>query len=422
MRIAIFTLGTRGDVQPYVALAKQAIAKGHRAIICTGNYFKEFILEEGIEFQETASDLMAMLETEAGQMVFNHALKHPFKTKKFVDDVVNPAFRKTLDQFWQGAQGADVIIYHPKAFGAPDIAKALGIPCIHLPPVPTAYPIEEFPNLVLSSTGNFGKTINKWTYTIMKQAESTSIKEVNDFREKTLHLPKRKTGLYTFEIDGERIPIIYPLSSTLFEDVTSWEGHVKLPGFFFLETEEKLDPELETFIEAGPAPIIISFGSMALKNPEVFKKNLLVALAEYDNRAVILTGNTGMSFEGNEQIFATKGAPHLQLFPLGKGIIHHGGVGTMAAALSSGKPQLIIPFGVDQPFWAKRLFERGYSVKAIKEKDITVDLLVERMNEMESDQLKKRAAQISRAIKEEQGLDKAVAYIEKIVHNKEDIE
>ena len=415
MRIAIFTLGTRGDVQPYVALSKHAISKGHSAIICTGNSFKEFILEEGIEFQETASDLMAMLETEEGQKVFNHAMKQPFKTKKFVDDVVNPAFRKTLDQFWQGAQGADVIVFHPKAFGAPDIAKALGIPCIHLPPVPTAYPIEEFPNLVLSATGNFGKTINKWTYTIMKQAESASIKEVNDFREKTLHLPKRKTGLYTFEVDGERIPIIYPLSPALFEDVTSWQGHVELPGFFFLESEEKLDSELEAFIKVGPAPIIISFGSMALKDPEVFKKNLLAALEKSANRAVILTGNTGMTFESNDQIFATKGVPHLQLFPLGKGIIHHGGVGTMAAALRSGKPQLIIPFGVDQPFWAKRLFERGYSLQPIKEKDITIDGLVERMNDMEADRLKKRVEEISRMIKEENGLDKAVAYIEKVV-------
>ena len=81
MKMVIFTLGSRGDVQPYVALAKAAILKGHRAVICTGKSFQALIEENGVEFEQATSDLMAMLETEEGKMIVTHPLRHPSKTK-----------------------------------------------------------------------------------------------------------------------------------------------------------------------------------------------------------------------------------------------------------------------------------------------------------------------------------------------------
>ncbi len=206
MRIAIFTLGSRGDVQPYVALANQAVKNGHSAVICTGKFFEKFITQNGVEFVPAESDLMAMLQTKEGQDVFNNAAKHIFKTMKYMKEVLKPAYRKTLDQFWQAAQSADVIIYHPKAFGAADMALALDIPCISMPPVPITFPISEFPNLAISPTKNFGKIINKYTYQIMAKSERVNIKELNDFRARTLNLPKRKSGFYTFQMNGKDIP------------------------------------------------------------------------------------------------------------------------------------------------------------------------------------------------------------------------
>lgn len=228
---------------------------------------------------------MAMLETEEGQMIFNHAMKHPLKTKEYIKHTVNPAFRKTLNQFWESAQGADVIIYHPKAFGALDMANALGIPCVSMPPVPITYPIEEFPNLALSPTRNLGKYLNKLTYSLMVKAESASIHEVNGFREQMLGLPKRKSGAYAFQIEGKDITIIYPISPSLFNDVTRWEGKVLLPGFFFLEREgEKLDNQLANFLNEGSPPIVISFSSMPLKNPERFKKVVVEVFNQTNNK------------------------------------------------------------------------------------------------------------------------------------------
>lgn len=413
MRLAIFTLGSRGDVQPYVALSKTAIQKGHSAVICTGKSFKNLIEENGIEFAEATSDLMAMLETEEGKMVYNSAMRHPLKAIRYLKDVVNPAYRKSLDQFYKCAQGASVIIYHPKVFGAPDIAKALRIPCISMPPIPITYPIEEFPNLAISPTRNLGKTLNKLTYKIMYKAEKASIKEVNDFREKTLNLPKRKSGKYTFKIDHREIPVIYPISSYLFEDVKSWEDKVYIPGFFYLDTgNEVLEEKIVEFMNSGKEPIVVSFSSMPLKSADKFQEIFVKALKETDNRAIVLVGNSGIAFEGEKDILTVKSAPHTLLFPLAKAIIHHGGVGTVAAALKSGKPQIIIPFAVDQPFWANRLYKLGYALKPLRESYITTEELISIFKELDKSSVKQRAQDIKIALSKENGTENAIKYIE----------
>lgn len=413
MRISILTLGTRGDVEPYLALAQKALEKGHQAVICTGKTFKPLIEKAGIEYHQAASDLMAMLETAEGQMVFKHALRHPFRTKKFLGEVVNPAFRKTLDQCYAAAQGADVILYHPKVFGAPDIAEALDIPCISIPPVPITFPIDEFPNLAISPTKNLGKRLNHWSYSVMAQAERSSINEVNDFREKTLHLPKRKSGLYSFSLKGQAIPIIYPISKALFPEVTSWEGRVLTPGFFYRDPPaDQLDPKLTAFLNAGPAPIIISFSSMPLKAPEKFKNRLLEALHASHQRGIILTGNSGLRFDEDEDLLTIDAAPHLLLFPHGKGIVHHGGVGTMAAAIKSGKPQLIIPFSVDQPFWANRLYQQGYALKPLTEGQVTTRALIQRFIQFEEEAIQSKAQALKAIIDQESGTETALAFIE----------
>lgn len=418
MRIAIFTMGTRGDVQPYVALAKQAVKRGHSAIICTGQTFEKLIRENGVEFAKAESDLMALLETEEGKNIFNNAGKHIMKTMKYMKEVINPAYRKSLDQFWTAAQNADVIIYHPKAFGAVDMAIELGIPCISMPLVPITYPIEEFPNLAVSPNKSFGKRVNKFTYKIMILGEKSNLKEINDFRVKTLKRDKRKAGQYTYLRNETDIPIIYPISNALFPEVKSWKGKVYLPGFFYLDYgSQELGQDLKNFIAEGRAPIVISFSSMPLKNPEEFKTKLITALKVTNNRAVVLTGVSGMTFNDNKNILAIPQAPHPLLFPLALGIVHHGGVGTTATALKSGKPQLIIPFSVDQPFWANRLYKMGYALKPLYEKTLQVQDLVQSFKDMEISANIASANKIKEIIDRERGTDNTIDYLEKIHQN-----
>lgn len=418
MKIAIFTLGSRGDVQPYVALGVEALKYNHEVVICTGESFKSFIENNNIEFAKADLDLMAILQTKEGQDIFNNGKKHILKSLKYAKEKVNPSYRKTMDQFYKCAKDADIIIYHPKSFGAQDIALKLNIPCICMSPVPFIYPIEEFPNLVVSSKGNLGKKINKLTYIPFKYADASNIKEINDFREKVLNMPNRKSGIYAYDINKKPVPIVYPVSKYLFKDVKTWGNKVYLPGFVFLENkEEKLDDKIEKFISKGSKPIVISFSSMPLKNPDKFKDIFLKALDKSNNRAIILTGISGMNFKDEENILAVPYAPHNLLFPLSKGIMHHGGVGTMASALKSGKPQLIMPFSVDQPFWAHRLYVLGYTIKPLNENTVTVNSLAESFIEMDNPKYISSSINIKKKLDSENGNENLIKYIESVYLN-----
>lgn len=418
MRIAIFTLGSRGDVQPYVALGVEALKYNHEVVICTGESFKSFIEDNNIEFAKADLDLMALLQTEEGQEVFNNGTKHIIKAMKYAKEKVNPAYRKTMEQFYNCAKNADIIIYHPKSFGAQDLALKLDIPCICISPVPFIYPIEEFPNLVVYSQGSLGKYINKLTYIPIKYADASNIKEINDFRKNVLNMPTRKSGIYAYNINNKPIPIVYPISKYLFEDVKTWDNRVYLPGFIFLENkEEKLDKEIYEFISKGSKPIVVSFSSMPIKNPHKFKETLVKALSKSNNRAIVLTGVSGMNFENEENILAVSSAPHNMLFPLSKGIMHHGGVGTMASALKAGKPQLIMPFSVDQPFWANRLYKLGYAIKPLSKNSLTVEDLINSFKEMDKEQYINSATEIMKKLNSENGNENLIKYIENIYLN-----
>ncbi|WP_096200215.1 glycosyltransferase [Bacillus sp. FJAT-45350] len=416
MKITILTLGSRGDVQPYVALAKELIKNHHEVVICTGATFKGFIEENGISFHTASADLMAIMESEEGSRVFNGGSFNLFKMMKFSKVVITPAYRRSMDDFYQASQEAELIIYHPKALGAVDIALHYNIPCICLPPVPIMYPTTEFPNFAVSPNKNLGPVLNRLSYKVVTLSELPFIKQINDFREKTLRLPKRKAGLYTYEMNDTPIPILYPISPFLFKEVDSWKERVFLSGFFFLDLEkETLSNEIEEFLKKDKKPIVVSFSSMPLKNPSSFKQKLIKALKETDNRAIVLTGTSGMKFNHEEDILAIEKAPHRLLFKRAKGIIHHGGVGTMSEALLSGVPQLIMPFTVDQPFWAYKLYKKRYSIKPLREKNLKVSDLVHALEQMESKDYIKNAQNVKNVINSENGLQRAVKYIENVL-------
>ena len=414
MRICFMTLGTRGDVQPYLALAQALVRRGHSAVICTGESFRQLIEEYGVEFHRTELDLMAMLKTPEGSaLLHGGGVKHFRRAMRYAKEVFNPAFRKSLDDFWRCAQGADILVYHPKVMAAVDMAQALGCMAVHMPPVPVIFPVSEFPNPAMSSANSLGAFLNRLSYLPVAKADIASMAEINDFRTKTLGLPKRKAGAFAYRNGSTDIPIVYPVSSALFNDVSSWNGKVFLPGFFYLDTKaQALPPEAERFLASGKAPVVITFSSMPLRQPEAFKEKLLGALRQSGDRAIVLTGMSGLAFENSGGILSLGEAPHQLLFPRAKGIVHHGGAGTVAEALRSGVPQLIIPFSVDQPFWASRLSRLGYALPPLREDKLTQQNLTSAFSCMEGREVILKAHQIRETIQRENGTEKAANYLE----------
>ena len=414
MNIVFLCLGSRGDVQPYVAIGKTAKESGHNVAICTGKTFKEFVEKNGLVYKDCSLDFMEILNTEEGRQVFEEGLKHPIKAFKYARRVVNPLFRKAMSEFYMACKNMDIVIYHPKAFGATDIAEKLGIPCISMPPIPIIYPVSTFPNLALT-TKNLGSFLNKLTYKLTNTgAESNNIKDINHFRVNELQLKKRRSGEYMINMNGNPIPIVYPISPSLFINVEEFKNKVALTGFPVLNTSDTLDEKTIEFLNNGKEPIVVTFSSMPLKNPKIFLNKIIDSILESRNRGIIITGNSGIDMVSvNDNILFKEFLPHDKIFSHSKGILHHGGVGTMAAALRSGKPQAIMPFNVDQPFWAKKLYESGYSLRPLKESD-PKNQFIDTFREMDNEKVIEMAEKISRILNNENANIEAVIYIEKI--------
>jgi sterol 3beta-glucosyltransferase len=416
MKVCFFTLGTRGDVQPYIALGRELIKEGHGAVICFGESSRGLVESGGIDFVPTTSDLMAIAASPEGKAILEHPIRNLKLALRYYKEVINPAYRKTLEEFFEAAKNVDVIVYHPKALGTVDIALKLGIPCVSMPPVPVTYPMSEFANPAVA-TKNFGKRLNKATYRVNEMAERSQINLINDFREKVLQQPKRKAGVYTYTDGRNEIPTVYPLSKALFPEVNSWDGHVFIPGFFFPDSEGELLPEeIERFLSDGKPPVAVTFSSMPLARPAGFLEKLRAALGSTGNRAVFLTGNSGIKCDSDDLICTVNAAPHSALFPRVKGVIHHGGIGTMAAALRAGRPQMILPFSVDQPFWAERLYRLGYSLKPMREKDVTAAALAKAFTEMDDPAVSRRAEEIAAVINSENATVDTVRFLSGIAN------
>lgn len=366
-----------------------------------------------MEFCRTELDLMVMLKTPEGSALFHGGVKHFGRAMRYTKEVFNPAFRKSLDDFWHCAQGADIIVYHPKVMAAVDMVQALGCVAVHMPPVPTIFPVSEFPNPAILPAGSLGAFLNRLSYRLTAKADLASMAEINDFRTRTLGLQKRKAGVFAYQNGGTDIPIVYPVSPALFDEVSSWNGKVFLPGFFYLDTHtHSLSPETERFLASGKAPVVITFSSMPLRQPEAFKEKLLGALRQSGDRAIVLTGVSGLAFENSGGILALEEAPHHLLFSRAKGIVHHGGAGTVAEALRSGVPQLIIPFSVDQPFWASRLARLGYALPPLREDKLTQQSLASAFSRMEEQEVILTARRIKESMQSENGVENAANYLE----------
>jgi sterol 3beta-glucosyltransferase len=191
-----------------------------------------------------------------------------------------------------------------------------------------------------------------------------------------------------------------------------------MTGYWFLNRTEDWapPPELEAFLDAGPPPVYVGFGSMAGRNPERLANIVIEALQKAAVRGIIATGWGGLKARDlPETILQIEQVPHEWLFPRVAAVIHHGGAGTTAAGLRAGKPATIVPFFGDQPFWGQRLHELGVGADPIPQKKLTVEKLVSALNDvLSTPEMARNAEILGEKIRREDGIANAVGLIEKI--------
>ncbi|KAG0359483.1 Sterol 3-beta-glucosyltransferase [Podila minutissima] len=420
MHITCLTIGSRGDVQPYIALCKRLMQDGHTCRISTHAEYKDWIEGHGIEFGLVGGDPGELIELCVENGMF---------TVSFIREGLK-RFRGWLDELmvtaWTACQGTDVLIESPSAMAGIHIAEKLDIPYFRAFPFPWTR-TRAFPHPFAVPEHNLGRGYNYMTYVMIEQVFWKGISgQINKWRKDTLGLGP--TSLEKME--AHRVPSLYSWSPNVVPAPMDWHSWIHVTGYWFLDNPDlKWTPpdDLVAFLKADPKnkPVYIGFGSMVVPDPDGMTRTIIEAVVKSGVRAIIskgwsdrLTtledGTTGTPKKSEEivippSVFMLKSVPHDWLFPQLAGCVHHGGAGTAAAGLRAGIPTVIKPFFGDQFFWGQRLEEAGVGVWC---HDLTVKKLTSALVTITTDEkMIKKAHAIGERIRSENGVNNAVNYL-----------
>ena len=414
-------MGSRGDVQPYVALGKALQDAGFNVRLATSSNFEPFVAEHGLEFRQVIDfDLVTFMQQDDVKALLE--TKNPIKMMRGIVGFMRPKFMEGLGGMELALEGADVAVLNPLTnFGGFDVCEKLGVAPIFTFLQPTM-PMREsegsfFPEWPFS-VGR--ERYNMLTHHVAIQVMWQLIRPMlNHARVHQLGLKKHPTVGIWKEIQNRKLPTMLGYSPSVLPPSVDWHDAVHVPGYWFLDEPNQWSPppELEAFLADGEPPIYIGFGSMTNRDPERSTQIMIDALVQSGERGLLLTGWGGLKdVDLPENIIRVASCPHSWLFPRMKAIVHHGGAGTTAAALRAGKPQIVVPFFADQPYWGRLTQKLGVGVGPLPNKEISAESLSAAILRVSSDRaMQKNAAQLGKRIRAEDGVGNAVAIVEQVL-------
>ena len=404
MKITLFTLGTRGDVQPFAILGEALAQRGHTVTLCTAKNFRNLVESYHINFHPVNIDLENIINSKEGQQIMRLNLFH---LKRNLNELIYPIIKTSLNEFYKLAQESDLIIYRTKTL-ADVFLNQLDCHAIRAAVVPAMEETTAFLNPIMSGL-KLPAFLNRWSYKFNNLRFRFFKKPIDQFR--------MQHGLSEDISDIPDIPGIYGISKHFLDRPDDWAKNQHLTGFWFSQRKNNLDPDLEKFISNGKAPLLITFSSMPIDKK--LSELILNCINETNERFIIIKGWGDWEISESEKIKVIDTAPFDALFPRMKAIIHHGGVGTTAECLRAGKPMFIcppiFPFG-DQYFWGDLAYRKGVGVKPVPLSRLTKKNFIKGMKQLINDKgIQHNSELLARKISKEEGVEKAVNIIEQII-------
>ena len=412
MRILITTFGTRGDVEPYLALAERLRTEGHEAVLCAPEAYRAEAERSGIGFEPAGSRMHELVRngmtTTSGPMDFARSARE-----------MTAAMRESLVEQWDAAQrvGPTLVLSHPKALGGFHIAERLGVPFAASLPLPFFTPTGDFPIPFL--TGRRSPRWNRMTYQFNRFTAIVYGGMINRFRREHLGLENASRFSDFLHRDGVPVPALYPVSPAVIPRPADYPDSAHLTGYWFRERQDAaagLPEDVSAFVDAEGPMIYAGFGSMGFGTHAADRGRMVIdGIRRAGARAVIARGWGGLDAEAADDVLVIDEVPHDLLFPRVTAVVHHGGSGTTAAGLRAGRPTLICPVLADQPFWGERVHALGVGPRPLALERARVGSFTERLVDLINDsQYAVRAGEIGGRIRAEDGTGTAVRILKEI--------
>lgn len=406
MRIALFTIGGRGDTQPLVALAVRLRQAGHRVTLAARPDFADLAADYGVEFAPLGHPYQPFITGAAqpsalgGGHLLNQ-LRYGLSQRRYFSDQLN-------QDAWRAAQDAEAIIYKYSWITDYSLAEKLGIPCAAAMFFPLT-PTRAFPSFLMGRGIDRGPLLNRLTWSLSEQVvwqllrpDDTQLRRELGLRPLPFFGPLRRQQC-------EEMPVYYAYSPVVLPRPTDWPLQVQVTGYWSLDPPPGWQPpaDLLYFLQAGPPPVSIGFGSMASRDAQATLDLVLQALEFSGQRGVLLSGWAGLG-KGRPLpafVFNAESLPHSWLFPRMAAVVHHGGAGTTGAALHSGVPSVFTPLAADQPSWARLVSALGAGPAPLPFPTLTAERLAEAIREAVTNAaMRQRATELSKQIQAEDGV------------------
>jgi UDP:flavonoid glycosyltransferase YjiC (YdhE family) len=420
LNIVIQVVGSRGDVQPFVALGQELQKYGHRVRLATHNTFEEFVKKANLEFYPIGGDpkeLMAYMVKNPGLIPSMKSLREgDIKRKRvMITEILDGCWKSCIDAdpVSQEPFVADAIIANPPSFAHIHCAQALGVPLHIMFTMPWSstrafrHPLANF------KVGEIDPAlINYASYGIVEFLTWQGLGDViNKFRG-TLDLEPVPTSVGPVLAEALEIPFTYCWSPALVPKPADWPSHIDVCGFFFRDPPPyEPPPAIVKFLEAGTPPVYIGFGSIVLEDPPKMTSLILEAVQLCGVRAIVSRGwsnlGEGLPDQSGDILFIGD-CDHEWLFQHVSAVVHHGGAGTAACGLKNACPTLVVPFFGDQPFWGEMIAEAGAGPKPIAHRLLSSQNLVDAIQFLLAPETKTAAHRISSQMADEDGVKAAV--------------
>lgn len=391
MRILIVTAGSRGDVAPFAGLGLRLQQAGHRVALAAHGRFADLVRECGLEYRALPGDPVELTRA---------------RTAAPSPEDAQAVFAAFLDEMGEGvmaavAAGTDLLL---TAFGpaplARLVAEGFGIPSVGVYLAP-GVPTRDFPPPGWPVTGQPSPADNLAAGREVLARSNSLYADVLRRLRTRLDLPAATDEAPTPPDDW---PICHGFSPAVVPRPADWPATVHVTGYWWPPAPSGWRPPdlLADFLEAGPPPVFVGFGSMT-PDHERLHDAVAVAVERAGVRAVVQSGWAELGPVGDD-ILVVDDVPHDWLFPRMAAVVHHAGAGTAGAGLRAGVPAVPVPVLVDQPFWADRLHRIGVAPSPVPMHELTADTLTDALRScLDRSSYRHRATELARRIRAEDG-------------------
>jgi UDP:flavonoid glycosyltransferase YjiC (YdhE family) len=418
-RIVLATFGSLGDLHPYIAVALGLQARGHDAVIATSGYYQRKIESLGLGFRAVRPDHP---DQENEHELIRRIMDRRSGSRYVICDLIMPALRDSYDDTLAAAEGADLLVSHmltltvrlvaerTETAWASTMLQPLGLFSAYDPPVvPQA--------LFLAKLRFLGPMFYRPLFWCAKRSVRSWSEPWHRLRAEVGLPPIKLNPLF----EGQHAPsrVLAMFSKLLGGKQPDWPRQTVITGFPFYDRdgESGMSAELSRFLDAGPPPIVFTLGSSAVGDAGQFYDESAAAAQLLGYRAVLLVGKEARNRPASlpDGVAAFDYAPYSELFPRAAAIVHQGGVGTTAQAMSSGRPMLVMPYAHDQPDNAERLRRLGIARTISRERYNARRAAAELRRLLDDPLYSQRASQVERQMRDENGVAVACDALESLL-------